>query len=131
VLPQLIDGTVASQPQDLTLGGYFSGRRPEHGRIDWSQSATQIHNLIRAVAPPYPGAYTTLNATELKLLRSRVIDNNTNKQAKSIFFCDNSGCYVQCAGGGTLQLFALEYAGVAIAPTQYLAAFGTQKYTLD
>ncbi|NOT18168.1 MAG: formyltransferase [Sulfuriferula sp.] len=131
VLPQLIDGTSTSQPQDLTLGGYFGGRRPEHGRIDWSQSATQIHNLIRAVAPPYPGAYTTLNAAELKLLRSRVIDNNTNKQAKSIFFCDNGGCYVQCAGGGTLQLFALEYAGVAIAPTQYLATFGTQKYTLD
>ena len=37
-------------------GSYFGGRTPEDGRIDWSQDAARIHNLVRAVAPPYPGA---------------------------------------------------------------------------
>jgi methionyl-tRNA formyltransferase len=130
-LPELINGTAASRPQDLTLGGYFGGRRPEHGRIDWSLSAMQIHNLIRAVAPPYPGTYTTLDGQELRLLRSRVINQQANNNAKSVFFCDNSGCYVHCAGGGTLQLFALEYAGKPVLPSEYLTIFGTSQHTLD
>ena len=130
-LPKLINGTATSQPQDLSLGRYFGGRRPEHGRIDWSLNATAIHNLIRAVAPPYPGAYTTLNGNELRLLRSRVINTLANNNTKSVFFCDNDGCYVHCAGGGTLQLFVLEYAGKPILPHERLAIFGTKNHILD
>lgn len=54
----LIQGKAVLHPQDLSKGSYFGGRRPEDGRIDWSQSAWQIHNLVRAVAPPYPGAFS-------------------------------------------------------------------------
>ena len=36
-----------------------AGARPEDGTIDWT-SARAIHNLVRAVAPPYPGAFTCL-----------------------------------------------------------------------
>ena len=50
--------TAPRKPQDLARGSYFGGRRPEDGRIDWSKSAREIHNLVRAVAPPYPGAFT-------------------------------------------------------------------------
>ena len=57
-LPALLAGTAPRMPQDLSRGSYFGGRRPEDGRIDWSQPAAAIHNLVRAVAPPYPGAFT-------------------------------------------------------------------------
>lgn len=56
-LPQLINGTAAHVPMDLKSGSYFSGRKPEDGRIDWSQPARAVYNLVRAVAPPYPGAF--------------------------------------------------------------------------
>jgi len=46
--------------QDLSKGAYFGGRKAEDGIIDWSQSALEIHNLVRAVAPPYPGAMTQI-----------------------------------------------------------------------
>jgi methionyl-tRNA formyltransferase len=61
-LPSLVDGTAALKPQDLSKGGYFGGRKPEDGRIDWSRPAREIHDLVRAVAPPYPGAHTPLGA---------------------------------------------------------------------
>ena len=38
---------------------YFGGRKPEDGRIDWSRRRSEIHNLVRGVAPPYPGAFST------------------------------------------------------------------------
>jgi methionyl-tRNA formyltransferase len=58
VLPSLIQGKVARQPNDLQKGSYFGGRKPADGQIHWNQKALQVHNLVRAVAPPYPGAFT-------------------------------------------------------------------------
>ena len=58
VLPQLLKGNVPRSPNNLAEGSYFGGRKPEDGRIHWEQTAQQVYNLIRAVAPPYPGAFT-------------------------------------------------------------------------
>ena len=58
VLPQLLKGNVPRSLNNLTEGSYFGGRKPEDGRIHWEQTAQQVYNLIRAVAPPYPGAFT-------------------------------------------------------------------------
>ncbi|WP_298293587.1 formyltransferase [Thiomonas sp.] len=57
VLPQLLQGRVPRRRNDLAAGSYFGGRKPEDGRIDWAQPAQAVYNLIRAVAPPYPGAF--------------------------------------------------------------------------
>ena len=133
-LPLLIAGTAAAQPQDLSIGGYFGGRRAEHGKIDWSLSADTIHNLIRAVAPPYPGAYTSLLGKPLRILRSRVINpiinQIPNNDTKSVFFCDNHGCYVRCNGGGTLQLLLTEWDGQTISPTELARATGNKELFL-
>jgi len=64
VLPQLLKGEVARRPNNLSEGSYFGGRKPEDGRIHWAQSATQVYNLIRAVAPPYPGAFTDVSTVQ-------------------------------------------------------------------
>jgi methionyl-tRNA formyltransferase len=54
VLPALLAGKAKAEKQDLSKGAYFGGRKAEDGIIDWAQSALEIHNLVRAVAPPYP-----------------------------------------------------------------------------
>ncbi len=74
VLPALIDGTAPRRPQDPASGSYFGGRRPEDGIIDWQRDAASIHNLVRAVAPPYPGARTTLAGVPVRVLRTRMAD---------------------------------------------------------
>lgn len=58
-------------PNDLVSGSYYSSRRPEDGRIDWSHSAADVYNLIRAVAPPYPGAFTDINGQRLIVAAAR------------------------------------------------------------
>ena len=71
-LPQLLAGTAPSVPLDLKAGSYFSGRKPEDGRIDWTQSARDVYNLIRAVAPPYPGAFTEIGGEHIVISRARI-----------------------------------------------------------
>jgi len=60
VIPDLLQGEFPTRPNRLQEGSYFGGRQPEDGRINWDQSAQDVYNLVRAVAPPYPGAFTEI-----------------------------------------------------------------------
>ena len=61
----LLAGTARETPQDEAKAKYFGGRKPEDGRIAWTQTSRQIFNLIRAVTDPYPGAFTDVGASRL------------------------------------------------------------------
>lgn len=61
----LLAGTARETPQDEAQVTYFGGRKPEDGRIDWTQTSRGIFNLIRAVTDPYPGAFTEVDGARL------------------------------------------------------------------
>lgn len=65
-LPGLIAGTLEFTPQDLSQGAYFGGRKPEDGRIDWRWSGKRLHDFVRALTHPYPGAFADLDTPTLK-----------------------------------------------------------------
>ena len=69
-LPALIAGTARHRPQNLAEGSYFGRRTARDGAIDWRRGARAVHNLVRAVAPPYPGAYCDAGGITLRILRS-------------------------------------------------------------
>ena len=58
-------GTAPRRAQDESQATTFGGRKPEDGRIDWRQGASQIYNLVRAVTQPYPGAFTKVQGRKL------------------------------------------------------------------
>lgn len=72
MLPALLAGDAPHLPNDLASGSYYGGRKPEDGRIDWSKPAAQVYNLVRAVAPPYPGAFTDVGGTRFVIARARL-----------------------------------------------------------
>ncbi len=112
-LPRLVDGTAVLKPQDLSKGSYFGGRRPEDGRIDWRQSARDIHNLIRAVAPPYPGAVSSFGSGTLKVLRSRVAAERPPRPGGPGLYCEHGRLFADC-GSGVLELLDYELAGASL-----------------
>jgi methionyl-tRNA formyltransferase len=69
-LPNLMKGNVPRKPNELQKGSYFGGRKPADGQIHWSQKAIQVHNLVRAVAPPYPGAFTHFQGQTMTVART-------------------------------------------------------------
>jgi methionyl-tRNA formyltransferase len=72
VLPALLAGEAPCLPNDTARGSYFGGRKPEDGRIDWSQPGASVYNLIRAVAPPYPGAFTDIGEVRFIVAQARL-----------------------------------------------------------
>lgn len=59
-------------------------RRPKDGLINWNQSAKQIYDFIRALAKPYPGAFTFLNGKKYLLWEASVLPMNCFEQAGTI-----------------------------------------------
>jgi len=69
-LPGLLAGTACLTAQDLAAGSYFGRRTARDGVIDWSRGVQAVHNLVRAVAPPYPGAFGKVEGLRLRVLRT-------------------------------------------------------------
>jgi methionyl-tRNA formyltransferase len=61
-------------PQDESMATYGCARVPADGEIDWSQTTAQIYALIRALSPPYPGAYTYLEGRRIIIASARPVD---------------------------------------------------------
>ena len=110
-LPLLLAGTAEHRPQDLSQGAYFGGRCAEDGRIDWQQNARQIHNLVRAVTRPYPGAFADLPDGRLLLWRTRVLDDAGLSAERGKLLTRNGRIEIHPAGGGVLQVLEGELAG--------------------
>ncbi|MDR3410643.1 MAG: formyltransferase [Formivibrio sp.] len=111
VLPALLAGTACFKPQDLSQGAYFGRRSAADGRIDWLQTAQQIHNLVRAVSRPFPGAFADTPHGRLLLWRTRVIDQDRHEGMQGKMHYQQGFHYIYPLGGGCLQVLEAELDG--------------------
>ncbi len=86
-LPQLLSGRFPRVPQ-TGASSYYGGRRPEDGLIDWSTDSLTIYNLIRAVAHPYPGAFTFFEGKKLFIWKAEPLNIAHNGPAGAIISTD-------------------------------------------
>jgi methionyl-tRNA formyltransferase len=130
VLPELLTGRAPAVQQDLSLGAYFGGRRAEDGVIDWSQSAREIHNLVRAVAPPYPGATTMLMGKPMRILQTLVSKCTAESKQPPAFYVKDGKAYAICASG-VLRVLCFELDGVEMSAQEFAAQFGLEKFEFN
>ena len=123
VLPALMAGAAPRIRQDLGRGAYFGGRKPEDGRIDWSQPAARIHNLVRAVAPPYPGAFTDLDGRRLVIQRTRLVDAAA-VHAGAPQLRGTAGRLYADSAAGTLEILACTLDGAPLPAAEFGRQFG-------
>ena len=71
-LPAILAGRAEGVEQDESRATTFGRRRPSDGLMDWAGSARALHDLVRAVAPPFPGAFTFWEGRKLFVWRTRV-----------------------------------------------------------
>jgi UDP-4-amino-4-deoxy-L-arabinose formyltransferase/UDP-glucuronic acid dehydrogenase (UDP-4-keto-hexauronic acid decarboxylating) len=81
-LPAILKGEIQPVPQPDEEPTHLPKRAPENGGIYWDQPARRIENLIRAVAPPYPGAFTFLGEMEVKIHRGHLFDTRIPYEAE-------------------------------------------------
>jgi methionyl-tRNA formyltransferase len=128
VLPALLAGKAPRNKQDLSKGSYFGGRKPQDGEIDWAQSAQNIHNLVRAVAPPYPGATTTLLGKPMRILQTLLVQGD--EHGKAVFCVRDGKAYARC-GKGMLQVLRFELDGSEMTAQDFAGKYGTEEFEFN
>ncbi|HEX4944673.1 MAG TPA: formyltransferase [Usitatibacteraceae bacterium] len=122
-LPAILEGSAVLNPQDLRQGSYFGGRRPEDGRIDWAKRAREVHDLVRAVAPPYPGAFTTLAGKRVRILRTWWSDPPPlGPGAPGTLAAADNRAWACCGDGRWLEIREAEIEGAGTLAGERLAA---------
>jgi methionyl-tRNA formyltransferase len=129
-LPALLAGKAPAVKQDLSKGAYFGGRKAEDGVINWSQSALEIHNLARAVAPPYPGAMTQVMGKPMRILQTLATKQVAPGKAQPAFYVNEGKAFAIC-GSGVLQVVRFELDGVELTATEFAAKYGTEKFEFN
>ena len=107
-LPGLANGSAKLRTQNLAQGSYFGGRRPEDGLIDWSMGARQIHDLVRGVAPPYPGAFTEVDGKRLRILRTLLEAKRRPRPGGPGLYFDEGQWFADCADGKVLRILEMD-----------------------
>ena len=106
-IENLLAGTATGTPQDESAATYYGGRTPEDGRIDWSATSLQIHNLVRAVTDPYPGAFTDLGPSRLMVWQTAPVSGHSGKPGEIL----SHEPLIVATGDGGLQLLRTEWRG--------------------
>jgi methionyl-tRNA formyltransferase len=112
-LPGLIAGCAPRRAQVSEPGQYFGRRQPEDGRIDWHRPALEIHNLVRAVAPPFPGAFAQVGEERWEIHRTRLSGRHLPGVAPQLRGLGGE-CVAVCGDGGVLRLLAARNAAGAL-----------------
>lgn len=103
-LPALVAGIATLTSQDLGAGSYYGGRKPSDGVINWHDSAQNIHNLVRAVAPPYPGATTTVKGQPLTITRTALAPAHFPHNNPGVLNVSSTRCIALCGDGRMLRV---------------------------
>jgi methionyl-tRNA formyltransferase len=126
-LDEILSGTAPRRPQDESQATLFGGRTPEDGRIDWEGSARSIHNLVRAVAPPWPGAFSDGPGGRTLVWRTRLRDDAAPRWAPGTLWVDPEGRTTAVTGEGLLELVEFQPPqGITLKSGDRLGASGAQ-----
>lgn len=66
----LKSGSIPRRSQPPSLESPWPKRTPADGLVAWSQTRVEVRNLIRAVARPYPGAFTYWETSKVMLWKT-------------------------------------------------------------
>lgn len=128
-LPSIALGTASRRPQNPQEGEYRGRRKPEDGRIDWSQSALAIHNLVRAVAPPFPGAFTSIGGVRWTIHRTRLTSQRLPTAGTAFLFAMDGRCFAACCDDRVIEILKIAKGDVP-ADVMELAALARERVLL-
>jgi len=104
---ELSENREALRKQDRTLANYWRKRSAKDGLIDWRMTAQDIHNLVRALTIPYPGAqFLSKDDDLITVWQSAVAPDLAplNLEPGKVLNVQNSKILVKCAQDSSLWL---------------------------
>lgn len=109
-LAAIFDGTLSAESQSDDGATYAPMIKKEHGRLDWSQSATTLDRHIRAMTP-WPGAFTFWDGRQLKIFAATPAQAPVATQQPPGTVIQSGGAIAVTTSDGILLLGDVQLAG--------------------
>ncbi len=107
-IKEIVDGVVVPEPQKEKEATYATLLTKELEKIDWSKSAVNLHNQIRAF-DPVPGSFTVgPDGKNLKLWKSRVVKGDFPVATPGTLVRVDKKTVVVATGEGYLELLEVQ-----------------------
>lgn len=113
-LPSLLGGERPGTPQPAVAEPPLPRRRPEDGRLDFSRSAGEVYDFVRALTRPYPGAFSWMEGVRWTVWQAALVPGDPAVAADGEVIGpvvspvpEACGQLVQC-GRGAVVLLELE-----------------------
>jgi methionyl-tRNA formyltransferase len=118
-------GEVNPEAQDDSQATYAPMLKRDDGLIDWSRSARELANRVRAFQP-WPGAYTFLQGSRLTIWRAKEVsieslDSEPAGAPGTIARIDQTGVFVWCVGPTLLQVEEMQIEAKRRLPAREIA----------
>jgi methionyl-tRNA formyltransferase len=97
-LNKIEDSSIVRVKQDDSISTYAPMLNKETQKINWSDSAENIHNLIRGLSP-WPTAFFSLDDKTVKVYSSDFNHEETNHEPGYVLKVQKDGIYVACKTG--------------------------------
>ncbi len=121
-LPLLKSGKARLTRQDESKASYFGGRHSEDGQIDWSKPVKEVGNLVRAVADPFPGAFTHFGSEKLVIMKATPIQGKSSTVPGTVL---GTAPFEIAAVGGRLRVESARVKdGLVVSGTQAAREMG-------
>lgn len=108
-LEGLANGTLAAEKQDEALANYAEKLSKEEARLDWTKSATQLWQEVRAFNP-WPVSYFEHQGNTIKVWQTQVSTTSSNAAPGTIISASKKGIEVT-TGDGVLTLLSMQLPG--------------------
>ncbi|WP_299227319.1 methionyl-tRNA formyltransferase [Sulfurihydrogenibium sp.] len=108
VLDKIEKGEINKKPQNHEKATYAKPIEKPEGKIDFSRSAKEIFNQIRALKV-WPKAYAKFRDEEVKILDATIVECNVNALPGEIIKADEKEGIVVKTGNGCLLLKLIQF----------------------
>jgi len=116
---QLLAGAEGA-PQDESRASYGCSRLPEDGEINWSSETLAIDRLIRALAAPYPGAFTWFEGRRMTIWAAHPVADGPRfagrVTGRIVAVSKSEGTVDVLTGDGVLRVIEVQYDGESRVP---------------
>ena len=126
-IPLLIDGKIDPINQIEEDATFAYNVSKEEERLDFSKSAKDIFNHIRAYNP-YPVAHMLLGNDTIKVYQSRVAEESHNKEVGTVIKATKHGFLMACGENTTLEILEVQPSGKKVMKASDFANGALRKY---
>jgi methionyl-tRNA formyltransferase len=103
----IVNGSLNPKPQDHSKATFAPVLKKEDGVLNWSKSALEIHNRVRAFNP-WPGTVTKFRDQVCKVLKTRLLREGEGQASAGVIVSTKGQLWVMCGDGNPIEIVSIQ-----------------------